>query len=319
VYRSDTQTGTYTETTTGTFAGTSFTNTGLSPSTEYWYKVAASNTYGDGPQSLIPVSATTQGDIGTIPAQYNTLALKLAYIGTQFDNGVSYDITVNADESLAPTTVMTSGKNVTITLRSPSAGDIKTVSLSSSTGHIFTVSNSITLKLENIKLVGSGANNVALVRVATGGTLALVGSEIMGNTNTSSNGGGILVDGGTVTMFNGKIDSNTVGNINARGGGVYVGASGRFTMHGGIISGNKVYNYPGVGGGGVFIASNGYFAKSPLETGGSCGVIYGDDVGEELANTGGTGKAVYYNGKVRNTTLGGFDEISTDNVNIGWE
>jgi hypothetical protein len=257
----------------------------------------------------------------------STLAEQLAYIGDQFDDGTIYYITVDADESLAPTTVMTSGRNVTITLRSPSAGNIKTVSLSSSTGYLFTVSNSITLKLENIKIQGSGANNVALIRVATGGTLILdAGSEITGNKNETGNGngGGIFVDGGTLTMLAGKISDNHAGGDWSRyGGGVLVGTNGRFTMHGGTISANSVndrYSH----GGGVYITSGGYFAKTPLTSGEQSGVIYGNDRGAELANlvhSGYEGHAVYYASgeKKRDTTLGGFDEISTDNVNIGWE
>jgi hypothetical protein len=38
----------------------------------------------------------------------------------------------------------------------------------------------------------------------------------------------------------------------------------------------------------------------------------------DLANTG-SGIAVYYGGRSRETALNGFDEISTDNTTIGWE
>jgi hypothetical protein len=98
-------------------------------------------------------------------------------------------------------------------------------------------------------------------------------------------------------------------------------------MYGGTISGNKVpYGYySGSGfGGGILVAEGGRFSKTSLNPGGTSGIIYGTDVGTELANTAyrrGMGDAVYYSGggKKRDTTLGGFDEISTDNVNIGWE
>jgi uncharacterized repeat protein (TIGR02543 family) len=252
-----------------------------------------------------------------------TLAEKFAYIAGQFDNGAVYDITVEADESLAPTTVMTGGQNVTINLRG-STGGIKTVSLSTSKGHLFTVSAKITLKLENIKILGSGTNDTALIRISSGGTLVLdTGSEITGNRNDSNDVGGIFVDGGTVTMLAGKISDNHVG-WSRDGGGVFVGKNGRFTMHGGTISANTALVYDGRGGG-VYIESGGYFAKTPLMAGEPSGIIYGNDVNTEFANIAdydACGHAVYYNtdnGKKRNTTLGGFDVISTENMNIGWE
>jgi hypothetical protein len=319
VYRSDTEGGTYTETSAGTFSGTGFTNTGLSGNAEYWYKVAAWNAGGVGPKSLIPVKAVTLADIGTIPGEYTTLATKLAYIATQFDNGTVYDITLTGNESLPATAVATGGRNVTINLHSPSAGDIKTVSLSASTGYLFTVGANITLKLANVRLQGSAANNVALVRIGSGGALVLdTGAEVTGNiTSNDYIASGIFVDGGTLTMLEGKIHGN--GKVNYGRGGVCVGTGGRFTMHGGTISNNKAYL-----GGGVCIASGGYFAKTPLQAGEPSGIIYGSDGAEGLANTAqgdNRGHAVYYepNNKKRNTTLGGFDEISTDNVNINWE
>jgi fibronectin type 3 domain-containing protein len=188
VYRSDSEIGTYTETSAGTFSGTGFTNTGLTANKDYWYKAAAYNSGGAGPKSIVPVKATTLANIGTIPGEYTTLAQKLAFIGTQFDNGTVYDITIDADESLTTTTVMTSGKNVTINLHSPSAEDIKTIYISG-TGNLFLVSNSITLKLENIKLLGTDGNNASLVKVTSGGTLILnTGSEIKGNKLNNNRG-----------------------------------------------------------------------------------------------------------------------------------
>ncbi|GAB6391118.1 MAG: fibronectin type III domain-containing protein [Treponematales bacterium] len=316
VYRSSTENGTYTETTAGTFNGTAFTNTGLSPNTDYWYKVAAANAGGAGPKSLTPVLATTLANIGSIPGEYTTLALKLAYIGTQFDNGVTYDITVEADESLQATTVMTSGKNVTINLRSPSAWDIKTVSLAVNTGYLFTVSSNITLKLENIRLLGSSANNVMLVRVASGGKLEMhTGSEVTGNT---SYGGGIFVDAnGTMTMYGGTISGNDSGWGSGSGGGIKIASGATVTMYGGVITGNTAYY-----GGGVYIANGGHFTKTHPAGSETSGIIYGNDVDAVLANSCKyDGKAVYYSngGKKRNTTLGGFDEISTENLSIGWE
>jgi hypothetical protein len=219
---------------------------------------------------------------------------------------------------------MTGGKNVTIILHSSTPADVKTVSLSASTGNLFTVSSGITLKLEHIILKGSSANDKSLIRIASGGTLVMnTGSEITGNKNgsmyESGLGGAISVDsGGTVTMLDGKITKNR----GLKGGGIAIQSGGTGTMHGGTISGNTVP----IWGGGIFVNNGGRFIKTSLNPGGTSGIIYGSDVGDDLANTstgnnGTIGAAVYYDGsnKKRNTTLGGYDEISTDNVNIGWE
>jgi uncharacterized repeat protein (TIGR02543 family) len=246
-----------------------------------------------------------------------TLAEKLAYIAGRADDGAVYDVEIRTDESLAPTTLSTMGRNVTINLYSASASDIKKIMLSVSAGYLFTVSSNITLKLENIILQGSSANDVALIRVASGGKLEMyAGSEVRENiSNNDNNNSGIFVDGGMLIMFDGKICNNGKSGWGA-GGGVRI-RTGTFMMYGGIISGNKGYNV----GGGVYIESGGHFTKTGLSAGQTSGVIYGSDVGTELANSANNGKAAYFanNSKQRNTTLGGYDVISTENVNVGWE
>ena len=62
VYRSTSSNGTYSS--VGTTSSTSFTNTGLSANTTYYYKVTASNSYGTSGYSAT-VSATTQSDGGS--------------------------------------------------------------------------------------------------------------------------------------------------------------------------------------------------------------------------------------------------------------
>jgi fibronectin type 3 domain-containing protein len=191
IFRSSSSTGTFTQ--RGTSQTTSYTDTGLTASTAYYYKVAAVNTGGEGPQSAV-VSAETQPNMGIIPEGYS-LSQAIDYISAQIDQGTTYDITVHDNDFLDPQTVMTLGQNVTVYLHSPSADDVKTITLNSN-GTLFTVDNSITLKLENIILKGRTSNDAPLVKVLLGGTLVMeAGAAITDNTN-SGNGGGIYIDRG---------------------------------------------------------------------------------------------------------------------------
>ena len=77
VYRSATSAGTYTQ--VGTAQGTGFTDTGLSPNTTYYYKVAAYNTAGESAQAG-PASATTLADPPVAPTQLAAQALSASSI-----------------------------------------------------------------------------------------------------------------------------------------------------------------------------------------------------------------------------------------------
>jgi fibronectin type 3 domain-containing protein len=340
VYRSDTETGTYTETTAGTFSGTGFTDTGLSPGKDYWYKVAAYNAGGAGPKSITPVKATTLANTGTIPGEYTTLAQKLAYIAGQADDGVAYDIEVTQNEYLEPTIVATQGRNVVVNLHSADAGDIKTIQIMS-TGTLLTVNNNITLKLQDITLKGRPGNNAVLIKVALGGTMIMnQNAKISDNRNTTSGGGGLYIDGGAVTMNDGEINGNIAGADSAGyGGGVYVKNGGAMVINGGKITGNAVaekgfsssYSFGGGiyiddskskvtmhggeisnnsasnRGGGICASYSGCFAKTSVSSDGKSGVIYGSSSGPGLANTATNGAAIY-GPTQRNDTLGQFDE-----------
>jgi hypothetical protein len=85
-------------------------------------------------------------------------------------------------------------------------------------------------------------------------------------------------------------------NTTFDGGGVSV-AGGTFTMSGGAISGNTASG----GGGGVFVSSNATFTKE------SGGIIYGWDESSGLENSASNGHAVYVASspaKLRNSTAG---------------
>ena len=63
--------------------------------------------------------------------------------------------------------------------------------------------------------------------------------------NTTSDGGGVFIGNGSMTMNGGTI----IGNKAVNGGGVFVSSNGTFTMTGGRITGNAATSY----GGGVFV------------------------------------------------------------------
>ncbi|MDR1096217.1 MAG: hypothetical protein LBL31_07490 [Spirochaetaceae bacterium] len=77
-------------------------------------------------------------------------------------------------------------------------------------------------------------------------TLFMSGGTISNNGKASKTekGGGIFVNGGTVTMAGGEILNNTAA---LEGGGVYLTAYSTFNMSGGTISGNKSAKNGGVG------------------------------------------------------------------------
>ncbi|MDR0909794.1 MAG: InlB B-repeat-containing protein [Spirochaetaceae bacterium] len=273
-----------------------------------------------------------------IEPEGSTLAEKFAWIASQMPNGAVYNITIDTDTSLAPTTLSTMGQNVIINLRSASAEDIKTISISSSTGSLFIVSSNITLKMENVTLKGSRANNASLIQITSGGRMEMYdGVTIKDNYKSvydGPGGGGLCVDnGGLLTIYGGTITGNTIYSESmGMGGAIYIRTGGTVNMRGGVISGNNAIDSSYAGndgvGGGIYVEYQGHFVKAPISPGESCGVIYGQGAGSPNANTTGsnTASVIYMAGQYyystpykRNTTLSGFDEISSENINAGWE
>jgi parallel beta-helix repeat protein len=159
-------------------------------------------------------------------------------------------------------------------------------------GHLITVGSGVKLTLKNITFKGLSTsdsdndndtynNTHALIRVDTGGELVLeAGAVISHNNNATADndinkwGGGVRVEGGTLTMKGGTISNNTVVRD---GAGVYV-FCGTLTMDGGTISGNITEATNSEGGGvyirgtdtkeAVFTMSNGTIANNKAVDGG---------------------------------------------------
>ena len=142
--------------------------------------------------------------------------------------------------------------------------------------------------------------------VVGGGTFNMYGGNITGNVGTGSgNGGGVLVSYGKFNMYDGEITNNSCGSS---GGGVYVDR-GTFNMSGGEISSNT----SGESGGGIELSSStftmtgGRISQNKAENGyygGGIDVSYGStftmDGGTITGNMSCAGGGVYVGTAVEN-------------------
>ncbi|MDR0748101.1 MAG: InlB B-repeat-containing protein [Tannerellaceae bacterium] len=173
---------------------------------------------------------------------------------------------------------------LTVTIKGQ-ANPIPEISLASgSTGYLIYCNKNIIL--ENIALIGHGANTAELVRVGYGGDAELVlgsGASISGNTNTEGRGGGVFV-GGKLIMKGGEISGNIAGTSaqsNGKGGGVYLPDYGELIMEdGSAISGNLACGQ----GGAVYV---GFSAKFFMKG----GEIFSNTA--RVVSSGGRGGGVY--------------------------
>ena len=280
------------------------------------------------------------------------LAAQLAYIRNYTGDGTVFDIVVNNDVFLGPTSVSTMGVDITVNIRSASPANVRTIQLEGQ-GHLFSLDTGVTMRLQDIVLRGIDWNDRALVAVGNANLILNSGAKITENTNiVSREGGGIYVSGGVLEINEGgEIIENSSNCSQGAGGGIYVNNRGTVTIRGGAITGNSATNitwYPSGGGiyitdnstvtmsggiisrnitgyygGGVYIHDSGSsFSKRAVSGSSTSGIIYGS--AGENANTifaQGNGHAIYRNFgslRSRNTTLGPGDGITTLS-DAGWE
>jgi len=241
-----------------------------------------------------------------------TLAEQLAYICNYTGSETVFDIVVNNNESLVPTSVDSMGLNITVIIRSVSSEDVKTIQLLGQ-GHLFSIDTGITLKLQDIVLRGHSTNNKALVAVGQGKLILDSGAKItMNSSQSSSQGGGVYVGGGilemnegaeisgnnhrgdpsygggiyvinngSVVLRGGLISENSVeaatwaNRTSGCGGGIYIGGNSTVIMTGGIISKNSCKGYMSAYGGGVYVGNGSTFTKQPASGSSTSGIIYG--------------------------------------------
>jgi fibronectin type 3 domain-containing protein len=331
VYRSTSQTGTYTKVGASTMA--SYVDTVTATGT-YYYKVSAVSE--GGLESNHSTSTTVA--VTTIGIDVTSLSETLSWLSANAVNSTHYTLSLTRDETISAQLLSYSGKtDITISLKGK--GGNRTVSLAGN-GALFTVNSGATLVLDSdVTLKGHSSNTASLVYVNPDGNLVLKdGAKISGNTvvAVAAAGGGVFVRSGTFTMSGGEISGNTA----SEGGGVNLNSTATFTMSGGTISGNTVSGSYGGGvlvNGGTFTMSDGAISgnTAPYSGGVSVmdgtfikqagGIIYGSNATSALQNTAtagdGYGHAVFVNSsptKKRYTTVGVGATLDS-RTSGGWE
>jgi hypothetical protein len=229
---------------------TAYTDTGLRSNTAYTYQVSAlSNKSGEGPASANGLART-----GELPAELRPTvsgAAEMEAVLALINTGeyAEWIITVEGGFSLSsPVSLNSRSEPADIRITGGGGGEqlISLQSLLIESGVSLTVEGAVTLKGLN-----SGER---LVVIKSGGAFTLE-EEAAVRDNT---GGGVYVDGGTLTMNGGAISGNAVSSTtrNTYGGGVYLNG-GTFTMNGGVVGNNSA----STAGGGVYL-NGGTFAMS---------------------------------------------------------
>ena len=213
-------------------------------------------------------------------------------IGASFEiTGSAVTIAVNQDITLTNHT----GEEFVLTVTDNFRHFVVNGSLELAAGCDIALTRSDALKDAN--------SNGGGVQVNANGSFILEGGEI--KENRALNGGGINVNGGSLTLGNAKVKYNSA---EAAGGGVYMGNNSSFTMSGGEINGNKAQivvpnsnNTRHQSGGGVYIGNNGTFVMEG-------GEICNNEIVKDAGSGGGVrmgdgGSFTMINGKINNNTI----------------
>ena len=195
--------------------------------------------------SLLPVTALAADDHGHDEISFTTpIGNDLGYIT---DTGEHY-LCLTGNVTLSRTWVVQDGMTVYLCLnghgiRTQGSGAVIQVN-SGGKLYLYDCNESAStnyIQLSNYKGIRIVEDGSASTDIEDGtGTAAIIGGFITRGNNTSNDGVGVYVNGGTFEMHGGTIIGNN-------GGGVKVENSGTFTMSGGAIKYNKADN-----GGGVY-------------------------------------------------------------------
>ena len=355
VYRSNSANGTYNF--IGSATSSPYTDSGLSGGATWYYKVSTIGSGAQESGLSVLSSATTQkapltppgatlaqqlayvsnqmgdGDIFDIVVQ-NNVTMGPATVASM---GRNITVIIRSANPADARTIQLDGQghlfsvDTGITLK---LQDIVLKGHSNNTRALVAVGQG-KLILDSGAIITGNTNNVNQTHgggiYLNGGILEMNdGSEIIDNTTKALwvYGGGIYIEnrgnaiifGGVISNNNNIVSGNNYGS-QCHGGGIYVTGNSTVTMYGGVISKNTAFT-GGLGsysGGGIFVVNGSSFSKRAILGSGSSGIIYGGT--GDNANLADNGSAIYRNwGSLnqRNTTLGGYDEISTGN-DVGWE
>ena len=204
------------------------------------------------------IAAANDGDTivlgGNILAESHTAISINANITLTSEVGDRFSFTVNAQRHF----IINSGSSLRLE-NVVLSGDLANTSAHGGIqvndgGHLYLDEDSV---IENSRATSGGGVQL------NGGTLTINGGEIRRNTSTSTaannGGGGVNAVGASsrVYMINGEINGNTAfGTVNTIGGGGVRIDGGQFLMEGGTISGNTI---TGRYGGGVAVTGSGSF------------------------------------------------------------
>ena len=196
------------------------------------------------------VSATSGNDanFGVSSSPFKSLQAAVNAINAANDGTSSYIIKVmdNVDDSssssydtsnnsalvnIAPTTALN------LTIKSSDDNTQRTINAgrdASKTGRVMYVDFNATVTMQNLVLTGGNTTESGGGVYVNGGTLSMTSGSI--SHNTAFSGGGVYVSNGIFTMTSGNISDNNAGTNG--GGGVYVASNTNLVIEGGSISGN---------------------------------------------------------------------------------
>lgn len=220
-------------------------------------------------------------DLNTPLYQEDTLGNAFNQINNDVSGITDFTVVVTADDTdVGNTAALITAKNVTVT---SSTGHNFTLSKTSNGRHLSLTSGSVTLT--NITLDGNGYSGGVSVTTAT--ITVADGAVITKNTAPASSlsGVGVSVRNGCFIMTGGEISYNIdTSSYGSSGGGVYIGETDRFDATTGstaYIYGGSIHHNANTWGGGVELGS-----FSTLE-------MTGGEIYENTTTSGGGGIHVY--------------------------
>ncbi|MBR5619537.1 MAG: hypothetical protein IKW76_07365 [Clostridia bacterium] len=193
--------------------------------------------------AVVKRSFTVMAEVdGEMNSYYASVKLGVQHIGTHEGT-----LTLIRDASVVETTVVNG--NVTITDNAQTRTLTRGLAFS---GSFFSVNGMLTLVgtgTDTLCLNGGGlsVSGAAPVYVASTGRVTLEKGALITANRAPSYGGGVYVNGGSLTMKGGKISGNSA----SYGGGLY-SAGGVLVLEGGTITSNTAQN-----GGGVYLQGAG--------------------------------------------------------------